>query len=423
MENMALAPKLVEKEMSRSLNEWGIRRSKDTGHKEFHSRAIESAKYQSKQKCSKNDPLKVYKNDPLLRRIEEMKETTLPFDRTKAICHVLEQELQTSENQEYYIAEDKLGMNYKPFYQKWPNHITGQVGYGRVKKFEKFKLAELDPLNRFQKKVFSSPKEWFNYIWNNKRNFSLDGTVFEALVAHHLVFSMACHHCTHRNSLRWNGGYASASSWADVVCIVCKSTYEIKSKTSKQVIENGLKFNNFPGGSFRTFCMYPALNKRFLVMVSREASCDDKKNTDMTHRVSIAEIDHVLPRLCDKSFVESGGDEIKITTEVILRLPKTTRQVAWCRIPKFEGDYRELARQVYVAKYGPESWKIVSNSQEQQAGAVPRSLQPPTTRAQNARTEDVLVTLKQSLEALKLTNNDRDADQEEDDWEAMYASD
>jgi hypothetical protein len=70
---MALAPNF-RKEMSRSLNEWGIRRLKNTGHAQFHSRAIESALNQSKQKSSKNDPL--------LRRIEELKETALPLDLT-----------------------------------------------------------------------------------------------------------------------------------------------------------------------------------------------------------------------------------------------------------------------------------------------------------------------------------------------------
>jgi hypothetical protein len=155
-------------------------------------------------------------------------------------------------------------------------------------------------------------------------------------------------------------------------------------------------------------------------MVSRAASCDDKKTNDMTHRVSIAEIDHVLPRLCDKSFVESGWDDIQITTKIILRL--TTLEPAWCHIPAFEGDYHELARRVYVAEYGPESWKIESTRREQRAG-VPSALQPPTTRAQEARKEDAMVEIKQSLEALKLTN-DKDSDQEEDDWEAMmYASD
>jgi hypothetical protein len=164
MENMAaLAPKLfVQKEMLRSLNEWGIRQSKkDTGHAQFSSRAIESARKQSKQKGSKNDPL--------LRRIEELKETALPLDCTEAICHVLEQELQTSENKEYCIAEDKLvGLNYAPFFQ-YLNKF-GQVCYKPKHEFQNFKFAKLDPLNRFQKKVFSSPKEWFNYRWNARKN-------------------------------------------------------------------------------------------------------------------------------------------------------------------------------------------------------------------------------------------------------------
>lgn len=80
----------------------------------------------------------------------------------------------------------------------------------------------------------------------------------EALVAHHVVYSASCYHCKQRGGLRRKGGRDTDSSWTDLLCWKCKSTYEIKSKKDAEALEKVFHRNELPGGSFRLSCQQVA---------------------------------------------------------------------------------------------------------------------------------------------------------------------
>ena len=111
-----------------------------------------------------------------------------------------------------------------------------------------------------------------------------------------------------------------------------------------------MKCSKVRGGSFKTFYKYHPSTPRYLVLVSRAASGDMGQET---HRVSIGEIEKVVPRLADESFVQ-GGVVIWLTGEATLKTE--TVQPIWCSIPAYQGEFFAIAEEVSIGEYGPEQW-------------------------------------------------------------------
>eukprot|EP00957_Ditylum_brightwellii_P036291 2748440-Ditylum_brightwellii.AAC.1 len=108
------------------------------------------------------------------------------------------------------------------------------------------------------------------------------------------------------STFRWNGG--SGSSWKDIACIYCGSTYEVKSKASTKKVEDAFHYNKVPGGSFFRFHEMRRLDrgasdqqKHYIVLVSRGSTAT--KTQGEVWPVHIAEIDTVIPRLTYRSFL------------------------------------------------------------------------------------------------------------------------
>eukprot|EP00979_Chaetoceros_neogracilis_P015351 scaffold5740_cov165-Chaetoceros_neogracile.AAC.1 len=150
------------------------------------------------------------------------------------------------------------------------------------------------------------------------------------------------------------GGYAT--SWKDIVCIKCDSSYEIKSKASTEKIEKAIKYNNIQGGSFKRFHRLRREKegnkdaKHYLVLVSRaptEIICASATYPRTAWQVDLAEIDTVLPALRDVSFTRPAGD---IVMKASIKVKEGTRKV-WFRIPFVEIDQRGIAREVFDEYY------------------------------------------------------------------------
>lgn len=242
----------------------------------------------------------------------------------------------------------------------------------------------------------------------------LSGTIFEALVACHVIYSEACYNCKFRNVLRWNGGSDLVSSWADLVCIQCHSTFEVKSQGSADSIEKRLRYNNLTGGSFATFYRYAPLGKRFVVVVNREESYN-KDTKSMTHRVSVAEITAVLPRLSDYSFAGRQKNSIRLKSSIDI---KASAMKVWCHVDACKADFSELALQVFDSHFGKGAWRQAAS-----IDTVPK-LDDIDIRASKDKSTSLpkcieLDSLKQSLQDLK----GLDDDGSDEDWETMYDSD
>jgi hypothetical protein len=168
----------------------------------------------------------------------------MPIDPVDTIIHVLAKEL---DGYFYDDIEDTLDLHYPPFNSR--TNKAKKVVFLRRPDFEKFNREQLDPFQRFTKTTYEAPAHFFRR-WSNKSRLS--GTIFEALVACHLIYSNTCYNCKYPNVLRWNGGIDCASSWADLVCIRCHSTFEVKSKGSVDYIEKSVQYNNLSGGRFQS---------------------------------------------------------------------------------------------------------------------------------------------------------------------------
>jgi len=289
---------------------------------------------------------------------------------------------------------DEFGVDRKNHSKFFDEVMESVESYSQPKRYsneltqdELSALEEL-PLDRDEAvRYVLSTEAYYARIWSERSNFSLDGVVFEALVAHHLCLSMPCHSCKLRKKLRWNGGRGNQSSWADIVCTFCKSTYEVKSKASSDKIEQLFQYNRTMAGSFRLFHQMPPAStkkKRYLVIVNRAKTLPRgvvrSTKSSMMHRVSIAEIQKVLPRLCDLSFVCEEGRRIHIASEVVLHM--NTLKKAWCQIPDAEQSVESIVKK----------------------------------QEEPSKPEVNLDDIRRKLDDLKVSNG-----VDEDDWETAYA--
>lgn len=336
-----------------SLLEWGIQPLNDKRHKDFSDKAIKTV-----ESCvgspKKPSPLRAY--------LDDFKVNSLPEDPIAAIRHVFLNELEDTDSEELFsLTDDLLGESFPPFYEY--TNRTGRTFRKRRVEFKKYKEQDLDPFHRFSTRKLA-PADYFKEIWSCKD--SLAGTGFEALVACQLIHSEACYNCRCRNTMRWNGGRSLGASWADVFCLKCLCTFEVKSKRDVQVIEKGFLRNSFNGGSYQTFTEYEPLGpKRFLLLVSRKPTYDSRTST-YSHPVTIATIDHVTPKLQDAAF---ASNKMLIGSDI---QTKPTSRKLWFSVPACDADFTEMAQQVYDLHFGSGSWtKQLDNRQREAAPPSP----------------------------------------------------
>jgi hypothetical protein len=155
----------------------------------------------------------------------------------------------------------------------------------------------LNPFRRFTYQMFHSAPAYFGAQWHSQPA-SFAGQVWEAVVSHWMEHSgsACCFHCGQQRCLRWIGG-RHGLAWGDVVCIECKSLYEIKSKATIEKVHKCLfEYNQVTGGSFLHYAKHRRLGKKYLVVVSRQPG----KNG--SYPIYGVEIETVTPQLTDKSF-------------------------------------------------------------------------------------------------------------------------
>jgi len=347
-----LSETTLRSNVNQSLQEWGVRLySTDRRQNDFREKAIrdciDSFNLQSKRKDDINDSIESLRDSNIL-----------PKGRALAIQHVLSSEMDIADGFVYYTAKDMLPVEYTsaPNY-KYVSRYDREVEYRRKKDYQQFSLGKINPFDRFVKVAYSA-EGWFKHIWKDGPD-GLAGYVFEALVSHHMVFKMKCASCNVKGCLRWNGGFHEMGSWADVICTKCLASYEIKSKRNDEKVDQAFHYNSIPGGSFRTFYSHPFATTRYLIIVSRDAKFNTKLGRN-AHRVSLANIKKVVPRLCPESFIDIGKlmrFKSAVSVDVI------SRKLEWCFVPEFNPDEEsagrsaiDLAEEAFDDRFGRGRW-------------------------------------------------------------------
>ena len=336
--HVTISEREVREEIIKDLKEWGVNPKYNEKHRTVWYKALEQAVADSKHNPSTLVPLEqLFTNSICLSR-----------DYDEAICQVLRNELESSEYYTFLDADDVLNFGYQPFYHTFDRRARSTILCTKPE-LRRYTFREIDPFKRFKGIEYSS-RDWFRKIWNPP---SFEGYVFEALVASHMIYKMECNSCKCRNQLQWNGGIDKYGSWADVVCKHCMTSYEIKSVKSDDAFEKKLKYNSFRGGSFRQFYKNEAQFKsRYLVLVSRKETYVSTLNA-VAHRVSLARIQKVEPRLCAESFVDTDKSYMRMISNV--KINTISLKKAWCYVRPFFG-YEAIAQEVFDDYYGIGAW-------------------------------------------------------------------
>ena len=220
----------VRKAIAHSLSCWGVAKGLLQG--KFREFAIDMA-------LKKFNACRSFKFDKL---------TTIPEDRSEALRHVLAEDLKSIKHETMFLRISKTEDFFEPYY------CTRKGSYLPKEIYAGYSAADLDPFNRFQFIEIDKSELIFRSWFNPSKSAEREGVLFEAALASHAVYSEACYSCMARKSLRWNGGFGGA--WMDMVCINCKSTYEIKSKVNSEMVNQAKQKRFVYGGSFEYFYKY-----------------------------------------------------------------------------------------------------------------------------------------------------------------------
>lgn len=345
----------VRNEIRDQLASWGIRRFHNELHRTYYDCALEDV-----VDCIPADSKAVMnRRKEAEPRLNQLQENHLPSNPPEAIKFILAAELEDVNNGELIeltLFKDLLDKNcVSPCQEKGANK-------GQLKRaFREYGPADYDPFTRFSTCHKSLVEHSMSIYmeWNDP--MTLVGFHLEAVVACHLVFQQECFHCHGKDTLRWNGGSShNTSSYADLVCLDCRSTYEIKSKKSKAAIKLILRHQGVQGGSWNGLFENPLLfcgGKRYLIVVSRKLT----RKTDglLSYSAAIAEIRQVCPRLSPSSFVEFNSrsgtvHKIKSWWQV------NPQEITWLKIPGVENvDMLKLAHEAFDDKFGQGAWDSI----------------------------------------------------------------
>lgn len=223
--------------------------------------------------------------------------------------------------------------------------------------YKQYSSDELDPLDRFTFDIISKEEclfqEWF--VVDDENDASHLGLFFETLLACHALQHETCYNCKYQNALRWNGG--GSSSWQDLVCVICKSTYEVKTKANTERVENAFKWNAISGGSFSRWCQ---LNnekrqpdqKRYLVVLPRTPTFNRQLNK--VYPVQIAEISAVLPSLYPGSF-DPTKRPIRFKSTISVKIKTKAK---WFDLPSTyeKVNTLEIAERVFIERFSQQTF-------------------------------------------------------------------
>ena len=304
---------------------------------------------------------------------------------------------------------DSAGLDFEPYYRCYDRHDKSKVYDYKIKsQFKGYTLDKLDPFNRFTYEE-QSKEEWFFCNWFvNDDEDSSRGLFTEAVLACHAIRNEKCHSCK-CNGLRWNGG--GTSSWQDLFCVVCKSTYEVKTKATTERVENAFKHNNIQGGSY--YHWHQLSNeelqpeqKRFLVVLPRLATFNRKMLK--VYPVYIAEFATVLPKLYPGSF-NLDNKNIKFKSRISIKL---NTKAKWFDLPSTDEwvDCWDIAERVFIERFSHDTFGTLMDkyfgSEESGESA--------TKSNANSEQKDGMEDIVQQLKDLEVPDDWEDLDSDED---------
>jgi len=320
--------------VKRSLIEWGVRSDRNSHHRDFEKRAIESA-------------LRCFQFHNFGMQLPRIVCAQTPQDLMQAIKHVLKCELDEGralDTESRRLIQDAMKLEHgEPYY-------ISEKGNNRKKPgLTKYTLKDLDPLSRFQWVPCSELEYCFGDF--SDVGYCL-GMAFEAIVASYAASNIACMSCKALKTLSWCGG--KKSSWCDMECRHCRASYEIKSKKDAEAISKVHRFKSGGlGGSFEGYCRQRATHpqcKHNMVFISRQATMIRSKG--FVGPVEVAETQKVLPRLSMLSFADPCRNDIPMKSS--FNVNQNTRMV-WFYIPWFRFDACKSAKDLFNEAF-PGHW-------------------------------------------------------------------
>lgn len=400
----------ARQELVHSLEEYGVRGNQPT-HVQFRQRVFREAEQMCKVRAS------VPKNYNQL-----LKTNNFPTDYEEAVEFVFRSEIEEEvEKNNLFLVEDMIHKDSnQPWYRKYADIKNRPTQYRLKPEFKQVNQEHLDPFRRFWFYPCSESMYWYNR-WFESTLDADAGTIFEARFACYALQHQTCYSCHCRKSLRWCGG--SKASWQDLVCIVCKSTYELKTKANMEKIEQNFDRNSIRGGSYSRYCELRNSGKKgpdekmFLVMLPREYTIN--RNREKCHPVFIAEVDTVLPQLGPTSF-HPDIKPMRLASKVSVKM-LTKRH--WFDLPKTEPIYYvNIMKKLFIEKFSEEELERldqlnVSTDQSEPVQSPSIKLREESNKeveSINESKNDDVERLKEELQNMKV------GDDAVDDWEDMF---
>jgi len=313
--------------------------------------------------------------------------------------------------------EDKLSINCYP-----EPYIRSGISSYRVREaFKGIHTRDLDPLHRFTFRKVPNQEFYYQDWFVDTNKDSEMGTFMEAWWTCHAIYNESCFHCNCRKSLRWKGGLGAA--WMDLICIECKSIYELKTKATMEKIEAVYRHNNINSGSFADYCDIEHSKKNghpkmFLVLLPRNFTYN--RAHKKCYPVFISEIDEIKPRLWEESF-RLGKEFISLKSQTSLKLNTKKR---WFELPlaKKVNNY-DTRKRVYIEHFGND----VYNKLSEQFSSVTKNEEPTPMMTKSPKQEDIaakpmmIKSTKHEDIVASLANLKIHDDAE--DWDNIYDSD
>lgn len=279
-------------ELGHSLQEWGVYQTSKT-HMMFRKRVFEES-------------LRMMQDFGVTVSYDDLRSQKFPTEPEKAGEIVLRSDIFDENDKPRYFSIDKLDLEttfppYFRWYKKGQRNVVQdyRLRDGIKKECKKRGIYEdeLDPFRRFEFVKAPESEFWYNRWFLSDEDSDL-GVILEARIACYALQFQSCYNCNFSKSLRWYGG--NKASWQDLVCTVCNSMYEIKTKATMEKVQACLETNSIFGGSFERYCRLRKSirspdQRMYVVLLPRKPTVNRKM--EKCRPVFIAEIENVLPRI------------------------------------------------------------------------------------------------------------------------------
>lgn len=445
----------VKLELSHCLEEWGVNGSHNNNNNSSNDRE-RNAKFKNHVLRAGVSMFNAKNEKSTFEHL--VGDRAFPTSYEQAYRYVLEHDVEGFKRSVKYKIVDKLAAEVRkegremrgsslpmlaPYYRWYSKRKPSEViEYRRKKMYARFSDQDLDPFNRFTYLLGRKESEYLFERWFCCSKDATYGTVLEATLAcYALQNQVPCLSCHALKTLRWNGGFGT--SFMDIVCTFCNSTYEVKTKADMEKCESQFERNYSIGGSYRGYWGHRNAmtkdQKMYLVVLPRDWTMG--RNGKQYRPVFCMEIDDVLPRLSSASFwSENPPKRIKRAqrdTLVVQSYIKTkiSTKKKWFDLPKscLSFDVDEIIRQVYIKSYSLAEYNrlntILLSSEDQTVITATQSLtagkrkkkgdnrkgqKPKKNQSDKKHFSKDALTAK--LDQLKLKN-----EEECEDWEEMYS--